>query len=91
MASSNIALNASASTGGGVATDGNTTTWQHVKINLTQTVYTGWPYVAHTLDAATDQVRQVVVLTGKNAVTDDLRFYDGVDIAPIAGTLLTIH
>lgn len=88
-----VAVAASASTGNGIAIDADATTWQHVKIDLTQTIYTGWPHVAHNLDPDADQVRRVNVLaasTGFKAIVDDIKFYDGVDVPPPNHTVTVI-
>jgi len=57
----------------GFTTDSDSSTWQHVTIDLTQTRYPGWPYVPTTWDPATQALTYISILAGAdNVVIDDI-------------------
>ncbi len=55
----------------GFTTDSDSSTWQHVTIDLTQTRYPGWPYVPTTWDPATQPLTHITINPGSNNVIVD--------------------
>ncbi len=54
-----------------VQTDADSSTWQKVTVDLTQTRYPGWPYVPTTWNPVTQPIWRVGVSTGTNNVVVD--------------------
>lgn len=65
-------------TTGGFSLDTDLDTWQKVQLDLTQTAYTGWPYIAHTYVPGADTIASIGLGTNPsgqsaNVVIDNVR------------------
>jgi hypothetical protein len=56
----------------GIAIDPNPSTWQLLRINLTQTTYTGWPHISHNFNPQTDDLLQVRFVGSYQLLLDDV-------------------
>jgi hypothetical protein len=57
----------------GILTDNAPSTWQLLRIDLTQTTYTGWPYTSHAFNPQVDELLQVRFVGSSQLLLDDLR------------------
>ena len=71
-------------TSNGIDIDADSSTWQYLKIDLTQTCYTGWPYTPHTYDPATMLLLRYVLYGNTNLLADKITLVGAVEEPPPA-------
>ena len=61
-------------------TDADTNTWQCVLVDLTQTNWTGWPYVEHHFDPASNYITEILLTGSPTNSSDKIFLIDDVSL-----------